>query len=85
VTLLLSSANGDPRRFDEPDRFDIHRADNAVSKAFTGNADHVGFGGGCHVCLGARLSKREVEIALNLVLDHGTDFRLVPGLRAATD
>jgi cytochrome P450 len=79
VTLLLSSANRDPRRFDEPDRFDMHRTDNAVSKAFTGNADHVGFGGGRHVCLGARLSKREVEIALTLLLDHATDFRLAGG------
>jgi pulcherriminic acid synthase len=76
VTLLLSSANRDPRRFDEADRFDIHRTDHSVSKAFTGNAEHVGFGGGRHVCLGARLSKREVEIALGLLLDRGTDFRL---------
>lgn len=79
VTLLLSSGNRDPRRFAEPDRFDIHRTDNSLTRAFAGNPDHVGFGGGRHVCLGAQLSKREVEIALNLFLDHADDIRLAEG------
>lgn len=81
VTLLLSSGNRDPRRFADPDRFDIHRTDNATTRAFTGNADHVGFGGGRHVCLGTQLSKREVEIAMNLLLDHATDLRVADDFR----
>jgi pulcherriminic acid synthase len=79
LLLLLSSANRDPRCFADPDRFDIHRTDNAPAKAFGGNADHLGFGGGRHSCIGARLAKREMEIALNLLLDHAEDIQLTPG------
>jgi cytochrome P450 len=79
LLLLLSSANHDPRRFADPESFDIHRTDNVPAKAFGGNADHLGFGGGRHSCIGARLSKRETEIALNLFLDHAEDIQLTPG------
>jgi cytochrome P450 len=79
LTLMLAAANHDPRRFEEPDEFNIHRTDNRVSSAFTGAADHVGFGGGKHVCLGAQLAKREMEIAFTYLLDRVTDLRLADG------
>ncbi|WP_354699678.1 Pulcherriminic acid synthase [Paraconexibacter sp. AEG42_29] len=82
ITLMLAAGNRDPRRFEDPDRFDIHRTDHATSRAFTGNADHLGFGGGRHVCLGMQLSKREVETALNHLLDNAADLRLADGYRA---
>ncbi len=49
---FLAAANRDPRRWDHPDRFDVHRR--------TGG--HVGFGHGIHRCVGEMLSKLEGEI-----------------------
>lgn len=83
VTLMLASGNRDPRRFANPDEFDLHRSDHSAARAFTGNADHLGFGGGRHVCLGMQLSKREVEIALNTLLDNMSDIRLADGYEPA--
>ena len=54
VTLLLSSANRDPRQFDDPDSFDVGR----------GDTSHVSFGSGIHLCLGAPLARLEVDVAL---------------------
>src|SRR5438270_1882723 len=49
VLLLFGSANRDPRRYDDPDCFVVER------KA----TDHVGFGSGMHLCLGAPLPRTE--------------------------
>jgi cytochrome P450 len=54
VLLGLASANRDERRFPDPDRIDIHRADKA----------HVTFGGGRHFCIGAQLAKLEARTTL---------------------
>ncbi len=54
VAMLFGSAQRDPRRFDDPDRFDIGRGDMA----------HIGFGGGIHFCVGAPLARQEVEISV---------------------
>lgn len=63
VTCLIAGANRDPRRHDDPDRFDIFRPDLDVSKAFSGAANHTGFCLGRHFCIGAMLAKTEVDIA----------------------
>lgn len=57
VAMLLGSANRDPRRFPDPDRFDVGR----------GDAGHVAFGGGIHFCLGAPLARLEIETTLALL------------------
>jgi len=58
VTLLLASANRDPRRFEEPDSFRPDR-----------DADpHLGFGLGTHFCLGAALARAEAASALRQLL-----------------
>ncbi|MCY7300695.1 MAG: cytochrome P450 [Ilumatobacteraceae bacterium] len=54
VAMLFGAAQRDPRRFDEPDRFDIGRGDIA----------HIGFGGGIHFCVGAPLARLEIEISV---------------------
>jgi 4-methoxybenzoate monooxygenase (O-demethylating) len=54
VLVLLGGANRDPRRFEHPDRFDIHRD-------ATG---HVGFGLGIHACAGQMMASLEAECLL---------------------
>jgi cytochrome P450 len=79
LTLLLAAANRDPRRFENPDEFNIFRSDLDQVGAFSGAAEHVGFGGGRHICLGSHLARREMEIALNMLLDNTAEFRLADG------
>jgi cytochrome P450 len=67
VWIGLTSANHDPDRFPEPERFDITR--NAHG--------HLAFGHGIHFCLGAQLARMEAQIALRLLVQR------FPNLRAA--
>jgi len=52
VLLFLASANRDPRKWTDPDCFD-------VSRRATG---HVAFGAGIHLCVGQMLARLEVEM-----------------------
>jgi cholest-4-en-3-one 26-monooxygenase len=55
VILWYASASFDEEVFDDPQRFDIHRA----------KPDHKAFGGGGrHFCLGSGLARAELRIAL---------------------
>jgi cytochrome P450 len=54
VMLLLGSANRDERYWDDPDRFDIDRD----------KLQHLAFGHGIHVCLGAALARLEMKVSL---------------------
>jgi len=60
VVLLIGGANRDPAVFERPDEFDTARA----------NArDHISFGTGIHVCLGAPLARMELHIGLQTLLN----------------
>ncbi|MEU8802950.1 cytochrome P450 [Spirillospora sp. NPDC048819] len=77
VVCLIAAANRDPRRYADPDRFDITRPDLDFGKAFAAAANHTGFAFGRHFCVGAMLAKSEVEVATNELLDAMGDIELV--------
>jgi hypothetical protein len=54
VLCMLGSANRDPRRWPEPDRYDIERRP-------TG---HMAFGSGIHGCVGQAFARLEGEVVL---------------------
>ncbi|WP_240150418.1 MULTISPECIES: cytochrome P450 [Streptomyces] len=70
VLFWTGSANRDEARFEQPEKFDIHRRPNP----------HMGFGHGVHFCLGAPLGRLEATIALRLVLDRFADFKVADGV-----
>jgi cytochrome P450 len=52
--MLLGAANRDPRKWPDPDRYDIDRP----------TAGHVAFGAGVHMCVGQLLARLEGETLL---------------------
>jgi len=70
VLLLLGSANRDERVWDRPDEFDIER---------TGSVQHVGFGHGIHVCLGAALARLEMRVSLEEIFRRMPDYEIDEG------
>jgi cytochrome P450 len=54
VLMFLGAANRDPRRWSEPDRYDIARK----------TSGHVGFGAGIHMCVGQLVARLEGEVVL---------------------
>jgi cytochrome P450 len=62
--LLFAAANRDPRRWDEPERFDITRD-------LTGQ---LGWGHGVHLCVGRQLALLEADALLNALADRVVAF-----------
>jgi cytochrome P450 len=60
ILLFLGAANRDPRRWDQPDRFDIARKP----------AGHVAFGYGIHSCVGQMIARLEGEIVLRALAER---------------
>lgn len=69
LMLLLGAANHDAEVFPEPEVFDIYRP-NAK--------DHLSFGHGPHLCLGAPLSRLEARVVLEELSSRLPSLRIVP-------
>jgi cytochrome P450 len=70
VLVMYGSANHDPRRFPDPERYDPDRRDRPA---------HVAFGYGRHRCIGEYLARLEMRVAAQELLTR------IPGLRLAAD
>jgi cytochrome P450 len=67
IELMLASANRDPERFPDPERFIPGRRNN----------EHLGFGSGIHSCFGAPLARLEGQFALRALVERLDNPRLV--------
>jgi cytochrome P450 len=66
VVMWYTSANYDDDQFDDPFRFDLERRPN----------NHVTFGTGRHVCLGASLARLEVRILFEELLARISGYEI---------
>lgn len=65
VIGFLAAANRDPKKFAEPNLFDVHRRPQG----------HLAFGGGIHYCTGAILARMEARVALESILEALPDIQ----------
>jgi cytochrome P450 len=74
ILLSMASANRDPRRFENPDVYDIYRKD----------VQHLTFGYGLHFCLGSHLARLEGRVALDELLNRWPEWDVdYSGIRLA--
>jgi cytochrome P450 len=70
VTISIAATNRDAATFEDPDHFDVTRA-NAKQ--------HLAFAHGPHVCIGMHLARLEAHTAVGRVLQRLPHLRLDPG------
>jgi cytochrome P450 len=72
VVLAWTAANHDPAAFPNPDDIDLERPN---------PRQHVGFGWGIHLCVGAPLARIEAKVAFERLLARTTSFSIEPSSR----
>lgn len=68
VQICLGAGNRDPKVFERPDEYDIHRR----------KQHHMGLGLGPHRCLGMDVAKQEMVAAINGLMDRWPNLKLDP-------
>lgn len=58
IILFMGAGNRDPRKWENPDRFDIRRR----------AAGHLAFGAGVHGCVGQMVARLEAEVVLGAMI-----------------
>jgi cytochrome P450 len=76
VALLPGASNRDPRKFDDPNEFQVDRPN---------VREHVAFGRGIHTCPGAPLARTEGRISLNRILDRMSDITIAEAVHGPAD
>jgi cytochrome P450 len=66
ILMFLAAANRDPRRWSDPDAFDLSRDPSG----------HVGFGMGIHQCVGQHVARLEAEALLTALAERVTTIEL---------
>jgi cytochrome P450 len=66
VHVFVAGCNRDPRRWPDPERFDVTRE----------RKTHLAFGRGPHLCLGAALARIEVKVAIARLLQVVPNYEL---------
>jgi cytochrome P450 len=66
MVTLTPSGNRDPRKFEDPDVFDVTRTID----------HHLSFGFGAHFCLGQALARLEARVVLDEVLKRFPDWEV---------
>ncbi len=66
IYVSVAAANRDPRKWEEPARFNISRK----------VAGHVGFGTGIHACVGQMIARLEIEALMTAMLERVATIEL---------
>jgi cytochrome P450 len=68
VLVALAAANRDPQRWEDPNAFGLARPR---------ILEHVGFGRGAHVCVGAPLARAELRVVMQHLIKYTSEIDLV--------
>lgn len=67
IQVFIGAANRDPRKWEDPDRYDLGRSP----------AGHLAFGQGIHLCIGQLIARMEAESVLVALLDRVKELQPV--------
>lgn len=67
VMLCIAAANRDPRKFENPSKFQLDRKN---------VREHIAFGRGIHTCAGAPLARVEAQVTVNRMLARMRDIAI---------